>query len=82
MGTTGIDDTAAELALVWRDVFGAEPGPDDELTDLGAQSVKLIDVILRVQERLGVSLPLEVFLAPTTLRRLAAEIAAVEGTRA
>ncbi|MGW1408869.1 acyl carrier protein [Streptomyces sp. NPDC002403] len=70
-----------QLAQIWLKVFGTEPGPDDNLADLGMRSVKLVELILHVQEELGVALPLETFLGPTTLREVAAEIAAQEGTR-
>lgn len=65
--------TVAELALIWQEVFGEEPDLDRELTELGIQSVKLIEIILRVQERLGVTLSLDSLLVATTLRALADE---------
>ncbi|MFD0343196.1 acyl carrier protein [Streptomyces sp. NPDC127117] len=71
----------AQLAQIWLTVFGTEPGPDDNLADIGMESVKLVELILHVQKELGVDLPLETFLGPTTLREVAAEIAAQEGTR-
>jgi acyl carrier protein len=74
--------TVAELALIWQEVFGEEPDLDRELTELGIQSVKLIEIILRVQERLGVTLSLDSLLVATTLRALADETDRVRETAA
>ncbi|MFJ8827874.1 phosphopantetheine-binding protein [Streptomyces sp. NPDC102467] len=66
--------TVAELAVIWQEVFGEEPDLDRELTELGIQSVKLIEIILRVQERLSVTLSLDAVLLATSLRTLADEV--------
>ncbi|MFG7940502.1 acyl carrier protein [Streptomyces cacaoi] len=66
--------TADELAGIWKEVFGGEPDLDRDLAELGIQSVKLIEIVLRVQDRLAVTLSLDSLLVPTTLRALADEI--------
>lgn len=75
-------DLVAGLGEIWRNVFGSSPEPTALLTDdVQAQSVKLIEFVVRVQERFGVTLELESLLGSTTLATLATEISQVQQER-
>lgn len=61
-----------ELREIYRKVLRVdELDVDDELPELGVQSILVIQIAMAVQERLQVELPLETFLRARTLRAIA-----------
>jgi acyl carrier protein len=66
---------AGRLRDSWRRVEGlTDIGIDDDLPSLAAQSVTLIQLVVRIQEEHGVAVPLEVFFEAPTLRAVAQAI--------
>jgi amino acid adenylation domain-containing protein len=65
------------LAAVWGEVLGLPAvGPDDNFFALGGHSLKATQVAIRIQERLGVDLPLRRIFEAATLAELAAAVEA------
>jgi amino acid adenylation domain-containing protein len=76
--------TATErlLAEMWSELLRRPtPGADDNFFDLGGHSLLALQLATRVRERCGVELALRSIFQHTTLRGLAAEIAAQAGER-
>ncbi|HET9225938.1 MAG TPA: amino acid adenylation domain-containing protein, partial [Thermoanaerobaculia bacterium] len=72
-----------ELAKIWSTLLGVEEiGIHDDFFDLGGHSLLAARLTARVQERLGVELPLRMVLQESTIARLAdwIEAARREGT--
>ncbi|MFD4628395.1 thioester reductase domain-containing protein [Streptomyces sp. NPDC058284] len=65
--------TEREVAAVWREVLGLrEVDPDEDFFDAGGHSLRAVRVLLRLRERLGVDLPVQVFFEAPTVTALAA----------
>jgi FkbH-like protein len=71
--------TERELAAIWAELLKVpRVGPDDRFFDLGGHSLLAVLLISRVQERMGVSLPVDdVYSGDVTLRDLAMKIDAM-----
>jgi FkbH-like protein len=76
---TDLSGTEAELATIWADLLKVpKVGPDDRFFDLGGHSLLAVLLISRVQDRLGVTLPVDdVYSGDMTLRDLAMKIDAL-----
>ncbi|MEV4706149.1 amino acid adenylation domain-containing protein [Actinoplanes sp. NPDC049316] len=69
------------VARVWQDVLGLETvGRDDDFFDLGGDSLTAGDVLHRLRERAGRSLPLRTVFENSRLADLAATLAAPQGS--
>jgi acyl carrier protein len=83
-GTVVFDEsltaTEHELAAIWAELLKVpRVGPDDRFFDLGGHSLLAVLLISRVQERLGVALPVDdVYAGDVTLRDLAMKIEAMK----
>ncbi|MFD6431823.1 thioester reductase domain-containing protein [Streptomyces venezuelae] len=65
--------TEREVAAVWREVLGLrEVDPDEDFFEAGGHSLRAVRVLLRLRERLGVDLPVQVFFDAPTVTELAA----------
>ncbi|MGK5639435.1 thioester reductase domain-containing protein, partial [Streptomyces sp. URMC 126] len=65
--------TEREIAAVWREVLGLrEIDPDEDFFEAGGHSLRAVRVLLRLRERLGVDLPVQVFFEARTVSALAA----------
>jgi amino acid adenylation domain-containing protein len=63
------------LAGIWSEVLGIDRvGLDDEFFDLGGHSLLAVRMLARVQEKLGVELPLGTVFEYSTVRELAATV--------
>jgi amino acid adenylation domain-containing protein len=63
------------LAAIWESVLGVAPiGRSDDFFDLGGTSLLSAQILSRIQERFGVSLPPSTLLEHETIERLAARI--------
>jgi acyl carrier protein len=61
-----------ELRDIYQNVLRVEDvDVDDELPDLGVESMLVIQIAMAVQERLDVELPLEIYLRARTVRAVA-----------
>lgn len=61
-----------QLREIWQETLDvADLQLDDELPDLGGQSILIIKMAVQIEQILGVQLPLEVFLEVATLRGIA-----------
>ena len=68
-------DLEAALCALWAEVLGLEGiGIHHSFFDLGGHSIAVARVAARVQERLGVEIPLRVFFEATDVETLAREI--------
>jgi thioesterase domain-containing protein/acyl carrier protein len=69
------DAVELQLAAIWRDVLGcSQVGVCDSFFDLGGHSLLALDLVARIENQLGVSLPLSVLLDHPTIERIAAAI--------
>ncbi|WP_181791019.1 acyl carrier protein, partial [Streptomyces phytophilus] len=60
----------------WRDLLGhPDLGPDDDFYDLGGDSLTAIRIVRRLEQRLGVEVPLREFMLSRTLGRQAGLLA-------
>ncbi|GIJ45288.1 hypothetical protein Val02_21740 [Virgisporangium aliadipatigenens] len=73
---TGGDDAVIEtIRMVWREVLQLdEVGDDEDLFDLGGHSLSITRMMTRIQQQLGVALPLEVFYDTPTVAEIAVEV--------
>lgn len=61
-----------ELRDIYQNVLRVdEVDVDDELPDLGVESMLVIQIAMAVQDRLDVELPLEIYLRARTVRAVA-----------
>jgi acyl carrier protein len=72
-----MNETERRLAVIWADLLGRPSvGLDDNFFDLGGHSLLAVLLVVRVNEALGIELPIDdVYSAGMTLRDLAARIA-------
>ena len=74
-----LTETEQALAAIWREVLGVDAvRAGDDFFALGGHSLRATQVLSRIQERLGVTLPVKALFAAPTLagRVLTAEAAA------
>ncbi|MFK4066859.1 thioester reductase domain-containing protein [Streptomyces sp. NPDC029674] len=72
-GDAALTATEREVAAVWREVLGLrEVDPDEDFFEAGGHSLRAVRVLLRLRERLGVDLPVQVFFEAPTVTALAA----------
>ncbi|WP_150256182.1 acyl carrier protein [Nocardiopsis deserti] len=79
--STPDDKVLAALDEIFREVLGFEGvGIDEELAEF--ESVLIINMVVRIDERLGVTVPIETFLGSPTPRSVAEAVgrAREEGT--
>ena len=70
------DPTQAAIVRIWETLLGVAPiGVNDEFADLGGDSLQAAQMVTRVSEALGVSVPVSALAAAATVARLAALIA-------
>jgi thioesterase domain-containing protein/acyl carrier protein len=71
-GTTEVSEHArTAIAAAWREVLGTSPRADVRFRDAAGDSLRLLEVVLSLEQRLGRRLPLEVFSAETTAHEMA-----------
>lgn len=67
----------ADLALIWQDVLGQVGiGSTDHFFELGGNSLGVVRVAARIEQRLGVRMPLSTLFRTPTLAGMATELAA------
>ena len=67
-----IDELERQLVEIWEDLLGRSPiGVCDDFFDLGGHSLLAVSLVTRVEERLGLRLPLTRLFAQPTIRDLA-----------
>lgn len=77
-GGTPSTPTERALAKIWKDVLGLERvGPRDNFFALGGSSIKALAVFTRIEQDLGLDVPLSVLLAKPTLVELAGALDAL-----
>jgi amino acid adenylation domain-containing protein len=65
-------ETERQLVAIWEEVLGhGGIGATDDFFDQGGHSLKVIKVVSRIEQRLGVAVPLTVFFTRPTVRELA-----------
>jgi acyl carrier protein len=65
-----------QLVQIWREVLKVEDvAVDDALPDLGARSILIVELAVRIKDRLGADVPLEEFIAAPSLREFAGTVA-------
>ncbi|MGH2615967.1 MAG: AMP-binding protein, partial [Thermomicrobiales bacterium] len=70
---------ATRIADIWAGVLGFGPiASDDDLFDLGADSLQAARIVAELQQAVGIEIPLEVLIEDRTPARLAAWIAATD----
>ncbi|MGW3788365.1 phosphopantetheine-binding protein [Micromonospora chokoriensis] len=71
-----------QLVQIWREVLKVEDvAVDEALPDLGARSILIVELAVRIKDRLGADVPLEEFIAAPSLRAFASTVAALrDGT--
>lgn len=71
-----------QLVQIWREVLKVEDvAVDEALPDLGARSILIVELAVRIKDRLGADVPLEDFVAAPSLREFAGTVAALrDGT--
>jgi acyl carrier protein len=67
---------------IWQDVLKIDDiGLDDDLFDLGGHSLTITRIIARMQDRLGVSMPLDAFFDTPTIAGIAEAAQRMSGTQ-
>ncbi|HEU4562176.1 MAG TPA: amino acid adenylation domain-containing protein, partial [Longimicrobium sp.] len=75
---TPLGPTEEAVAAIWREVLGVtEVRAGDDFFAVGGHSLRATRVLSRIQERLGVTLPVKAIFAAPTLAGLAAAVDAV-----
>ncbi|HEX5726018.1 MAG TPA: amino acid adenylation domain-containing protein, partial [Longimicrobiaceae bacterium] len=73
-----LSPTEEAVAAIWREVLGVGVvRPGDDFFRLGGHSLRATQVLSRIQERLGVTVPVRTFFAAPTLAGLAAAVDAL-----
>ncbi|WP_433550572.1 phosphopantetheine-binding protein [Micromonospora zamorensis] len=68
-----------QLVQIWREVLKVEDvAVDEALPDLGARSILIVELAVRIKDRLGADVPLEEFIAAPSLREFAGTVAALQ----
>jgi acyl carrier protein len=71
----GVDDVAEVVRTIWQEVLLIDDiGLDEDLFDLGAHSLTITRINGRIQQQLGVDLPLDVYFDTPTIAEVAAAI--------
>ncbi|MEH1016182.1 amino acid adenylation domain-containing protein [Micromonospora sp. CPCC 206060] len=71
-GTTGADPVIEELRVIWQDVLRIpDIGLHEDLFDLGGHSLTITRISGRIQQRLGVEVPLDAFFDTPTIAEIA-----------
>lgn len=70
------DLVLANVLEIVREVIGDDARPEDDLFDLGLDSLRIAMTAARVRERLDVDLPLATYFDAATVADLAAAVAA------
>ncbi|MGW0435010.1 non-ribosomal peptide synthetase [Micromonospora sp. NPDC003197] len=66
------DPVVAQLTVIWQDVLRIDDiGPDEDLFDLGGHSLSITRISSRIQQRLSVEVPLDVFFDTPTIAEIA-----------
>ena len=74
-------DTEKRLTDIWKDVIGVEKlSVNDRFMDIGGNSLNIIEVIVQVKEKMGVTLKSRVFFDKhkSTIAELSKEIEAIK----
>lgn len=73
-----LTEQEARLAALWREALKLDfpPGPEDDFFDLGGESLVAVELFTLVEREFGVSLTPNVLVEHSTVRALAARIAA------
>ena len=70
----------AGLSEIWRETLGLERvGLDEDFFQIGGNSLLAVHLMLAIEERHGIKLPLEVLLEATTVARLAEKLEGLIG---
>jgi thioesterase domain-containing protein/acyl carrier protein len=77
-----LSEHEARLAALWREALKLDfpPGPEDDFFDLGGASLVAVELFTLVEREFGVALTPNVLVEDSTVRALAARIAANRGT--
>lgn len=68
----GAGSTLDHVRSIWEDVFGVAPiEPDENFFDVGGTSLRAIRVLNAIHDRLGIHLPLSVFISSPTIQAMA-----------
>jgi acyl carrier protein len=79
---SGASAINAVLRDIWEEVLGIGGIADDEdLFDLGGHSLTITQIMARIEKRLGVAVPMEVFYDTPTIADVAAAIGRVQRVR-
>ncbi|MEV6814324.1 non-ribosomal peptide synthetase [Micromonospora sp. NPDC051296] len=72
VGTGGVDPVVAQLRLIWQEVLRIpDVGVHEDLFDLGGHSLHITRISGRIQQRLGVEVPLDAFFDTPTIAEIA-----------
>jgi amino acid adenylation domain-containing protein len=70
-----LDKNTAKLFKIWKSLIGSdEIGLDEDFLDLGGNSLLALQIITRIKEVFGISIPLNTFLDNSTITKLGAII--------
>lgn len=76
------DDTERRIAAIWQKLLGLERvGVDDDFYDLGGHSLLATQAVARVNDALGVDVPVDDFLDSPTVAALAAQVRSLRAAR-
>ncbi|MFD1323321.1 amino acid adenylation domain-containing protein [Micromonospora sonneratiae] len=74
------DPVVEQLTVIWQDVLRIDDiGPHEDLFDLGGHSLTITRIGSRIQQRLGVEVPLDVFFDTPTIAEIAEFIRQARG---
>ncbi|PZG19139.1 non-ribosomal peptide synthetase [Micromonospora craterilacus] len=72
VGTGGADPVVEQLRLIWQEVLRIpDVGVHEDLFDLGGHSLHITRISGRIQQRLGVEVPLDAFFDTPTIAEIA-----------
>jgi amino acid adenylation domain-containing protein len=76
----GASAISEALRDIWAEVLGiGDIGDDEDLFDLGGHSLTITQIMARIEKRLGVAVPMEVFYDTPTITDVAAAIGRARG---